>query len=285
MDHLLEAGKLLWFIAAPSNLIFGALIAGALLLVRAAPHTRLRKAGAGLAAAGIAAFALAGLTPLSQHLLRGLERTWPPFDAAAAQAAKTRYAGIDLLGGAVKSVPVAGGMQQMLGEGGERIRYAAQLARAFPDLPVFIAAGAAFPRPGMRSEAEVTAAILEELGIDRRRMRLDSRSRNTVENARQVKALLSADGGADSNEGCFILVTSAFHMRRAAAIFQSEGLSVAPAPTDWRADPGLPLLLTKPVDNLAALDLAAHEYAGLAAIPPAAASPAAPVACQTPARP
>ena len=52
---------------------------------------------------------------------------------------------------------------------------------------------------------------------------------NTAEEARAVAALLRRD------ERRVLLVTSAFHMRRAQRLFEREGLTVLPFPVDFKA--------------------------------------------------
>jgi uncharacterized SAM-binding protein YcdF (DUF218 family) len=99
------------------------------------------------------------------------------------------------------------------------------------------------------------------LGVDPQRIELEERSRTTCENAEQ--SLLAAKPNLGDR---WVLVTSASHMPRAVACFRAVGFSVIPYPVDYRtrgtAD------LRRPVDSIAdgleALDLAAHEWIGLA---------------------
>jgi uncharacterized SAM-binding protein YcdF (DUF218 family) len=59
-------------------------------------------------------------------------------------------------------------------------------------------------------------------------MLLEEDSRNTRENARFTAQRLRPGSR-------ILLVTSALHMRRAAALFESQGFLVTPAPTDHEA--------------------------------------------------
>ncbi|HEY4291451.1 YdcF family protein [Luteibacter sp.] len=72
-------------------------------------------------------------------------------------------------------------------------------------------------------------------GVPTRDLRVERTSRNTHENARNSAALLASSGASD-----ILLVTSAIHMRRAAASFRKEGVNVSPIPTP---DPYSVLLL------------------------------------------
>jgi uncharacterized SAM-binding protein YcdF (DUF218 family) len=64
-------------------------------------------------------------------------------------------------------------------------------------------------------------------GVPNDDLRVESRSVNTHENARNSAAILKADGLSD-----VLLVTSAIHMRRAAGCFRHEGIAVSPVPAD-----------------------------------------------------
>jgi uncharacterized SAM-binding protein YcdF (DUF218 family) len=64
-------------------------------------------------------------------------------------------------------------------------------------------------------------------GVPDDHLRVESRSMNTHENARNSAAILKADGLSD-----VLLVTSAIHMRRAAGCFRHEGIVVTPVPAD-----------------------------------------------------
>ncbi|MAQ36033.1 MAG: hypothetical protein CMO21_02250 [Thioclava sp.] len=80
--------------------------------------------------------------------------------------------------------------------------------------------------------AEVMAAALRETGIPHARLLLETRSRNTSENARLSLDLARPKPGETS-----LLVTSAFHMRRAMASFERAGWEeVVPYPVDYRED-------------------------------------------------
>ena len=60
---------------------------------------------------------------------------------------------------------------------------------------------------------------------------IEDQSRNTLENASLSKALLQKHG----QRGPYLLVTSAFHMRRSARIFKKMGIDVIPYPCNYIA--------------------------------------------------
>ena len=72
------------------------------------------------------------------------------------------------------------------------------------------------------------AEILRTMGVPAGVIVMEPRSRNTWENAVETQVLLE-EMGAQS----VILVTSALHMPRAAAIFHKLEIPILPAPTDY----------------------------------------------------
>lgn len=76
-------------------------------------------------------------------------------------------------------------------------------------------------------QADDLARGLTLSGVPGDDLRVESRSANTHENARNSAAILKASGLSE-----VLLVTSAIHMRRAAACFRHEGIAVSPVPAD-----------------------------------------------------
>jgi uncharacterized SAM-binding protein YcdF (DUF218 family) len=122
-----------------------------------------------------------------------------------------------------------------LGGGVERIREAGRLARRYPHLTVFISGT---PR----------ANVLEWLGgdIDPARVVIETRSRNTHENAVFATAALEPKPGER-----WLLVTSASHMPRAMGTFRQNAFPVEPWPVYDQGE-GHP-----------AYEIAEHEWLGL----------------------
>ncbi|MBB6109677.1 Uncharacterized SAM-binding protein YcdF, DUF218 family [Mucilaginibacter lappiensis] len=63
---------------------------------------------------------------------------------------------------------------------------------------------------------------------------IEDQSRNTLENASLTKSLLQKHG----QRGPYLLVTSAFHMRRSVRIFKKMGVDVMPYPCNYMAGTG-----------------------------------------------
>jgi uncharacterized SAM-binding protein YcdF (DUF218 family) len=282
MDFFFIASKVGWFLLTPSNLILLALLIGAGLLI----WERTRLFGMHLAGGGAIAAVVVVLLPLGDWLILTLERRFPAYVPCEtpkdAPDSGRPLAGIILLGGAISSQDIDGEIREDLGGSADRIRKAAQLAKEYPKLLVLVSGGQAFPRAGSRSEAVATADLLVELGVDLRRLRLETVSRTTAENAKFVaeqRAPQPAAVGpgapeqagseqaapAQADQGPWLLVTSAFHMPRSVGSFRKAGVEVIAVPTDWQVDDNRPLLTMNALDRLGKLDLGVHEYAGLIA--------------------
>ena len=106
-----------------------------------------------------------------------------------------------------------------LGGTAERTREAGRLARQFPHLRVIVSGGD-------------PARSLQQLGpnIDRKRIEIETASRNTHENAVNTTALVKPAAGDR-----WLLITSAWHMRRALCAFHAAGFNVEPWPVADRA--------------------------------------------------
>jgi DUF218 domain len=122
-----------------------------------------------------------------------------------------------LLGGAVDAS--GPDEQAVLNEAAERLVVVPELARRYPNTRILFSGGNSALMDGGSAEAEF-AALLESLGVERSRITLEDRSRNTVENAVFSKALIQPKSGDR-----WLLVTSAYHMPRAIGVFRKGGLS------------------------------------------------------------
>jgi uncharacterized SAM-binding protein YcdF (DUF218 family) len=254
MDLFFIVSKVAWFFLTPSNLILLAMLVGIGLLY----WKKARKFGWRLATGGAIAAVVVTIIPLGDWLIASLERRFPPY--VACKTVDRPIAGIILLGGAINSQEVTGKIFEDLGAGADRIRKAAQLAHQYPELLVVVSGGQAFPRQGARSEAVATADLMIELGVDLKRLRLETGSRTTAENAKFVSAQAN-----EETEGPWLLVTSAFHMPRSVGSFRKAGIDVIAVPTDWQVDDNRPILTMNALDRFGRLDLGVHEYLGLIA--------------------
>ncbi|MDR0564327.1 MAG: YdcF family protein [Azoarcus sp.] len=181
---------------------------------------RLRKrGGVALVWAGFILGLLASLPASVNLLLARLEPTAP----LQIEEARSAQAIVILGGGRMIDAPEYGGRDTVSIYTLERLRYGARLAREL-GLPVLVSGGA----PGGRTpEAALMKAVLEEDFNVAVRWE-ENVSLNTKLNAEKSAALLQGEGIQR-----IVLVTSAFHMRRSVAEFESRGFEVLAAPTGW----------------------------------------------------
>lgn len=232
--------------------------ANGLLLLFLAFVFRHRRRAFALALAGAALLLAQSVPIVARTLIAPLEENAGPLFTAADGAGA-----IVVLGGGLKlDAPEYGGdtaNERSL----TRLRYGVALARQ-SGLPVLVSGGRG---PAARlSEAEVLADIAEkEFGLAVRWQ--ESESTDTADNAQMAAAILKAAG-----IGRVVLVTHAFHMPRARRLFEAAGLSVVPAPTEFRSRRQKPIdafdFLPQASANLNSY-YALHEYLGLlwAALP------------------
>jgi uncharacterized SAM-binding protein YcdF (DUF218 family) len=93
------------------------------------------------------------------------------------------------------------------------------------NLPVIVSGGAW--SEGRTPEAPVLRRFMGDLGVPAGKIIVEDKSRDTVENARFCREICSRHGFRKP-----ILVTSAYHMRRAIFAFRKEGMAVQPLPAD-----------------------------------------------------
>ena len=143
-----------------------------------------------------------------------------------------------------------------LNEHSDRLVLAAALYHA-GKAPLMLLSGGA--QPGARPEAQLMKEILAVMGVPSRSIILERSSRNTYDNALYSAAILDS-----RNIKRILLVTSAYHMRRAQAVFEKQGFEVVPAPTDYQrlvVDPVLPRWIPS-VGDLKNSSTAIKEYIG-----------------------
>jgi uncharacterized SAM-binding protein YcdF (DUF218 family) len=162
---------------------------------------------------------------------------------------------IVVLGGAI-SGDTHLGTSPNLNQHADRLLHAAALYKA-GKAPFLLLSGGA--EPDARPEAQLMKEVLEVMGVPGRAMVLERNSRNTHENA-LYSALLLNNKGAQQ----ILLVTSAFHMRRARSLFEAQGFTVIPAPTDYQrpvVPPTVPGFLPT-ADDLVRTTTALKEHVG-----------------------
>ena len=241
--------KVFGFVTAPSNALA---ILGLLGLALAVFGAR----GAGLALMGAAMIGVAvfGLSPAANLLLLPLEQRFQRPNPVAPPD------GIIVLGGSFDTV-VAGARREIaLTEAAERLTEIAALARRWPQARIVFSGGSGQIIYGGATEADLAARVFQSFGVPLERMTFEGRSRNTVENARFTRDLVTPGPGER-----WLLVTSAYHMPRAVGCFRQVGFDVEAWPVDYRTRG--PEDATRPFSSVSAglrrTDVAVREWVGL----------------------
>lgn len=186
----------------------------------------------------------------------------PPPDAEA----------IVVLGGGSRSGDAPRPMIEV-NEAGDRLLYGAYLYREGKADHVLLTGGSIewLTPDGISPEANDMGRLMDFLGVPPEALWLETKSRNTYENALYSRELLDDAGVND-----ILLVTSAMHMPRSLALFEQQGLAVTPAPTDflvsqaeweslWKTDwRGQLVHLLPNAEYLAYTTRAIKEYIGIA---------------------
>lgn len=135
----------------------------------------------------------------------------------------------------------------------ERLRYGACLQRQ-TGKPILVSGGAPF---GGRAEAEAMAESLKR-DFHAKDILSEDRSRDTAENAEFSAQMLQQRGITR-----IALVSQAWHLPRAAQLFEQQGLTVTPAPTGYTQEEDEPILRWLPkASALEKSAIALKEYLG-----------------------
>lgn len=242
--------KVFGFFALPSNLLIAIGLVGLVLLL-----TRSRQLASWLVVTSLVLLALFGLSPLGNALMLPLEERFPPWDSSRGPPD-----GIVVLGGVIAEDVSAARGAVALNESAERLTVAAELARRYPNLRIIFSGGTNAVLFDKGAEAGFAVRQLEDLGVAHERIVAEEQSRNTVENAVFSRLIANPQPGQR-----WLVLTSAFHMPRAIAVFRAAGFPVEAYPVDWRTTGPIDRVRPFPSvsEGLRRTDVAVHEWIGL----------------------
>ncbi len=196
---------------------------------------------------------LMSIEPISDALMSPLENAYPPFS----QSDTVPWDAVVVLGGGItERSPEEGFAGTLTGGSLKRTLYASRIAKS-TNLPVVAAGGIVIKGKDAEPEAVVMARTLKESGLPEERLFLDTKSRNTFENAKYAKEAFAMRS--------VILVTSAYHMKRSMYCFEKNGIQATPAPTDYKTNRGTysAASFLPSSSNFSISCAAFHEYVGL----------------------
>lgn len=243
--------KTVAFFLLPSNFLIVIGFIGLVLTV-----TRFKRTGRRMALASFVLLALLGFSPLGNLLAHKLESRFPPWDPSHGAPD-----GIVVLGGVISPQLSRDWGETAVGSDAGRVIAIAKLARAYPNARMVYSSGDASLRGNGLPEADFLYPLLDTFGIARDRVTLESKSRNTVENA-----LFSRDMVKPKPGERWLLVTSAQHMPRAVGTFRQAGFAVEAYPVAWHTRKRVRYYPMDVLSNgLGRLDSSTHEWIGLIA--------------------
>jgi uncharacterized SAM-binding protein YcdF (DUF218 family) len=178
--------------------------------------------------AAVVVLYVASMPLVGDRLMRWLESAYPPCPLADVAPADA----IVPLGGILGPQSVAG-LLPNVGEAGERLESGIELWQR-QKAPWLVFTGGRLPwAPHFEIEGARSARLAVARGIPTEKVVLTSVVGNTADEARVVASLMRERGWKK-----IILVTSAWHMRRAARQFRKAGVDFVPFPVDYQIDRG-----------------------------------------------
>jgi uncharacterized SAM-binding protein YcdF (DUF218 family) len=216
-----------------------------------------RRTGLTLLVCGTLYMWLAATPVVAAFLASSLERQYPVVPMQNLPAADV----IVVLGGSINA-PTSANPNPDMKESIDRVIHAARLFRAGLAPRIIASGGQLFPHPDRAPEAEYAAQMLGQLGVGEASILQEGSARNTYENG-----VLTARLMADNSLETALLVTSAWHMPRAAAVFRRAGVRFTPVATDTLSssiDTGFPFGYLPSAEALMQSTLCLKEWIGLA---------------------
>jgi uncharacterized SAM-binding protein YcdF (DUF218 family) len=167
---------------------------------------------------------------------------------------------IVMLGGAVENEVMSGRGGIEFNAAADRYTETLRLALAHPQARILVSGGDGSFSGRYEGEAGASERFFAAYGVPADRLIKENTSRNTWENTLNTRDMLAAQNLSDC-----MLVTSAFHMPRAMALFAKAGIKASPWPVDYRTSGRVSLGfdLTQPSLNAQNMATAVREWLGL----------------------
>jgi len=175
--------------------------------------------------AGLAILLVFSLEPVSNALIRSLES--PPLRSVRSEVT---YDVVILLGGVGDDRVEATWGERAFNDNNERLLETFDLLRSGKAKNAIVSGGVPSPDRTAMVEARVLVDQLAAWGVESDRLVVEAHARNTHENAVDSAAIVRARGWTR-----VLVVTSAYHMKRAYGCFRAEGLDVDTLPVDFRS--------------------------------------------------
>ena len=178
-------------------------------------------------AVGLGFLLLVSLPPVANALMWRLEHS-----STSTYRPEVTYDAVVLLGGIVDEEVAAATLLPSYNDNVERLVVTYQLLHHDKARVAILSSGTINKRLAAFSETAVLARQLEEWGIAKDRIIIEDRALNTRDNA-VYSQQIARERGFER----VVIVTSAFHMVRAAECFAAVGMQVDTLSVDYRAHP------------------------------------------------
>ena len=215
--------------------------------------TRRQKTGKIVISTGVVLLTVISYGVFSNMLLRPLESKYLPI-MEVSDLSDVKW--VVVLSGGISSdnkLPIT---DQLSSVSLVRLVEGIRLHRKLSNSKLLLSGGSAF---SSTSEASIMAKMAMTLGIEKKELVIESESKDTKDQASLIHNIIGNDK--------FILVTSASHMFRSMALFQTKGMSPVPAPIGYRVkqiqkiSPSMFFPSAKAIDKM---ERVVYEYLGMA---------------------
>ncbi|TGN19046.1 YdcF family protein [Leptospira idonii] len=162
---------------------------------------------------------------VANTLIRSLEKPYPPVSIEAVPPSEA----VIVLGGMVQTISSIPGRPE-LNDSSDRLVDAVRIYKKGKAKKILFTGGSGVLFADKYREADLALQVMTDLGVPKEDILIERDSKNTYENALFTSRILAAEGIKET-----ILVTSAFHFRRAAACFRKQRVQFYSFPTDFKS--------------------------------------------------
>lgn len=168
---------------------------------------------------------IASSFPTAQYLIGKLESGYPPVEIDRLPKADA----IVVLGGMINNLTIHEARIELM-DSSDRITDSILIYKKKKAEDIIFTGGSGVLFYQKNPEAVLAKRFLVSFGIPEDKVIIEKDSKNTRENAFYTARIL-----AEKNKKKIILVTSAFHLKRALPLFEKQGLEVIAFPTDYKS--------------------------------------------------
>ena len=240
--------KIFWLIFNPYSFIIITIIIG--LIAYLFKLDKIYKSLFGLV---FSVLILISILPIGKYLIHILEEQYYDYKIPE------KIDGIIILGGATDAYLYNDFNQVIVNDSAERLIGSVEIIKNYPDAKIIFSGGSGslyFPN---LDHSIVVKQFYESVGINTSKIIFETKSRNTYENI-----IYSKEIAMPKKNEQWLLITSAFHIKRSKLTAEKINWRLTPYPVDFRVSKNFTFnLSTDFISNLFFFQTAAHEWLGL----------------------